>query len=115
MYLYFFILVGVETAFGGWIPSFCALTGVANEQQAGVSSSLFWISITIGRMIAIPVATKYNGISQLRFLTYSVFIVLCFCMIAILSGSLHIAVYGGSVMFGLAVSAIYPLLITTPV
>ena len=71
--------------------------------------------MTVGRLIAIPLANKFSGNTQLRFLSYLTFCVLGFCLLTIYTDHLNVTVYFGSALFGLAVSAIYPLLLTTPV
>ena len=45
----FFIYIGEEVAFGGWISSYSVLNSVTTKQGATVFSSLFWGFMTIFR------------------------------------------------------------------
>ncbi len=47
----FFIYIGEEVAFGGWISSYSVLNGVTTKQGATMFSSLFWGFMTIFRFL----------------------------------------------------------------
>jgi FHS family Na+ dependent glucose MFS transporter 1 len=49
---------GVGTAFGGWIYTYVIKYNLADATQAAYLNSLFWGGLTIGRLVAIPVALK---------------------------------------------------------
>ena len=36
------------------------MTGVTDEKGAGVSASIFWLTMTAGRLVAIPLAAKFK-------------------------------------------------------
>ena len=55
--LFLFAYVGAEVSFSGWIFTYATTTGLAGLQAAGYLTSVFWGATTLGRMIAIPVAT----------------------------------------------------------
>jgi MFS transporter, FHS family, Na+ dependent glucose transporter 1 len=56
MMLLFFIYVGVETGFGGWIFTYATEKNIANEANASYMNSIFWGALTLGRLISIPLA-----------------------------------------------------------
>lgn len=54
----FFLYVGVEGGFGGWIFTYATELNVANETAASYMNSLFWAALTLGRLIAVLLARK---------------------------------------------------------
>ena len=54
----FFFFVGAELSFGGWIYTYSLSLGVATMTTAGYLTSLFWGSLTLGRLVNIPVAAR---------------------------------------------------------
>jgi FHS family Na+ dependent glucose MFS transporter 1 len=59
--LYLFFYVGAEVTFGGWIYTYATSLGLASVTQAAYLTSGFWLSFTIGRLISIPVATRFRA------------------------------------------------------
>jgi FHS family Na+ dependent glucose MFS transporter 1 len=53
---FMFLTVGAEVTFGGWIYAFSVTVGVASDKTAGYLTSAFWLALTIGRLIGIPIA-----------------------------------------------------------
>jgi FHS family Na+ dependent glucose MFS transporter 1 len=51
-----FLSVGSEITYGGWIFSYALALNLGPETMARVLNSLFWGALTIGRLLAIPVA-----------------------------------------------------------
>ena len=49
--LMFLLLIGEESAFGGWISSYAVIQGIQNKEDATLYGSLFWIVITMFRFI----------------------------------------------------------------
>ena len=52
-----FLFVGIEISYGGWIFTFFIEKSLGVQQAAYTITSLFWIAITLGRLISIPVST----------------------------------------------------------
>ncbi|MEJ1237405.1 MFS transporter [Chryseolinea sp. T2] len=63
----FFLYTGVEQGFGQWLFTVLTQSRALDEQQAGLWTSLYWGSLTIGRIVfgivltAIPVNKVLNG------------------------------------------------------
>ncbi len=51
-----FLAVGSEITYGGWIFSYAVALNLGPETMARVLNSLFWGALTLGRLLAIPVA-----------------------------------------------------------
>ncbi len=103
----FFLFVGAELSYGGWIYTYAISLDLATATSAGYLTSLFWASLTLGRLISIPIAgrvrPRYLLIADLAGLAVSLVLLLLF------SGSsaiLWIATFG----FGLSTANVYPTL-----
>lgn len=56
--LFFFLYVGSEVAFGGWIFTYAVKLKIATETVAAYLNSAFWGGLTVGRLLAIPIAVR---------------------------------------------------------
>ncbi len=56
--LFFFLYVGVEMGFGGWIYTYLTSTGLANITTAAYMTAAYWGAFTIGRLLSIPIAFR---------------------------------------------------------
>jgi len=52
----FFLCVGAEAGFGGWIYTYASTLGLADATAAGYLTSAFWGALTVGRLLGIPVS-----------------------------------------------------------
>jgi FHS family Na+ dependent glucose MFS transporter 1 len=57
MSLFFFLHVGAEFSFGGWIYTYAVKSGLAGKESSAYLTSLFWGSLTAGRLLGVPLAT----------------------------------------------------------
>jgi FHS family Na+ dependent glucose MFS transporter 1 len=56
--LFFFLYVGAETGYGGWIYTYAISTGLGSATSAAYLNSGFWAALTLGRLAAIPLSTR---------------------------------------------------------
>lgn len=63
--LFFFMHMGAELAFGGWIFTY-ATQAVDSETTARLVNSAFWGGLVIGRLIAIPLAMRLSPRAMLQ-------------------------------------------------
>ena len=63
--LFFFLYVGAETSFGGWIFSYATGMGLADETKAAYLTSAFWGALTLGRLLAVPIAARFKPAAML--------------------------------------------------
>jgi len=54
----FFLFVGAEFSFGGWIYTYALTLELATVTTAGYLTSLFWGALTLGRLLSIPIAAR---------------------------------------------------------
>eukprot|EP01034_Spumella_vulgaris_P021797 gene21797-27866_t len=108
---FYFIYVGVESGYAGWIPSFALDENVTDSiSKAAYLSSYFWAALTGGRVLAIVVAVYVSATSMLRF--QLLMAAICVVMILFLAGTTYSNSAGVSAYFGFALSAIFPLAMT---
>ncbi|GAB4533403.1 MAG: MFS transporter [Anaerolineae bacterium] len=58
--LFFFLHVGAEISFGGWIATYAVAMNLASETGADYLTSAFWGAFTIGRLLSIPVTLRFR-------------------------------------------------------
>jgi FHS family Na+ dependent glucose MFS transporter 1 len=66
----FFMHVGAELAFGGWIFSYAEELEIGGQTTARVLNSVFWGGLVVGRLVAIPLSLRFTprGMLQLDLL-----------------------------------------------
>jgi FHS family Na+ dependent glucose MFS transporter 1 len=63
----FFIFVGSEVSFGGWIYTYIINSDLGDIATASMINSLFWLALTIGRLLAIPISARVRPERVLSF------------------------------------------------
>lgn len=56
--LFFVFHVGAESSFGGWVYTYAVKLELTSETVAAYLTSAFWGSLTLGRLLAIPIAAR---------------------------------------------------------
>jgi MFS transporter, FHS family, Na+ dependent glucose transporter 1 len=105
----FFLYVGSEVGFGGWIYTFALDSGIADATTAAYLTSLFWGAFTAGRVLSIPIATRVGPRSILLFDLLG-----CLVSVAVILLGQHslLAVGIGTFGLGLAMASIFPTTIS---
>jgi MFS transporter, FHS family, Na+ dependent glucose transporter 1 len=57
--LFLFFYVGAEIAFGGWVYTYAVELKLARATQAAYLTSGFWLAFTTGRLLSVPLATRF--------------------------------------------------------
>lgn len=106
--LFFFLYVGAESSFGGWVYTYTINMGLGTETSAAYITSLFWGALTIGRLLAIPIASRLRPGAMLG-------IDLAGCVISlgviILFSSSQTTLIIGTIGTGIFMASIFPTLI----
>jgi FHS family Na+ dependent glucose MFS transporter 1 len=58
--LFLFFYVGAEMTFGGWVYTYAISMGLAGAVGAAYLTSVFWLAFTLGRLVSIPAATRFQ-------------------------------------------------------
>lgn len=103
--LFFFLYVGAEVSFGGWIFTYAKAQNLAGEVEAAYLTSAFWGAFTAGRLISIPVARSLRPRTAL--LVDLVGCVLSAGLMLALPAS-RLAVWVGVIGVGLFMASIFP-------
>ncbi len=104
LFLFMFgLYVGTEITFAGWVTAYATLRGMPGE-DAAVLATLFWLALSVGRLLAIPLLRRFSPWWVLRgCLTLGLA-----SSLALQWDAMPLAVV--SLLFGLAASAIFPTL-----
>jgi hypothetical protein len=101
----------IDVGYGGWISTFSLNAGIMDEEKSTIAPGIFWLSLTMGRILAIFMTIRFessvliffNLIGALSSLTY-----------LLLFNNSVFGVYFGSALFGLFISSLLPLAFTIP-
>jgi MFS transporter, FHS family, Na+ dependent glucose transporter 1 len=96
---------GGAVAFGGWIFTYVTELNLTDATSAAYLTSLFWGSLTVGRLIGIPIAARVRPKTILWF-DFSLAFISLLVMLALPRSITAIAVC--SAALGLALASIYP-------
>ena len=107
--LLFFLTVGIQSGYSGWIFTYVTELQIADSSAAAMMTSIFWGSLTLGRLLTVPVAKKVPPGK----------IVLGNCLMTLLVLGLILIwpvqvwmMWVGAAGLGLATSSIFPTLIS---
>jgi len=109
MVLFAFCYSSLANIFGGWIYSYSLESNLANETSAAYLTSIFWGAFTLGRVISIPVATRYKPNQILSADLLGSFISVA---LMLLFPRNLIVVWVGAAGLGLSVASMFPTVIT---
>lgn len=108
---FYFVYVGAETGFAGWVPSYALdehLT--SSNSKAAYLSSIFWAALTAGRVVAVPTAIFFTASQMLRSMLFMI-MVSCFLGLFLLHTS-YTTACGMCGFIGFALSAVFPVMMT---
>ncbi len=105
---FFVLYVGGETAFGGWIYTYAAAGGGMTTTAAAYLTSAFWGMVTVGRLLAIPMARRH---APKTIVTAD--LMLCATSLALMlaTGGTSSTVWIGSLGTGLGMASIFPTML----
>lgn len=106
--VFFFLYVGAEASYAGWAYTYAISTGLGTETSAAYITSLFWGALTVGRLVAIPLASRMRPGAIL-----TINLVGCIAsmlLINLLSTSTT-ALWIGTIGIGFFMASIFPTLI----
>jgi FHS family Na+ dependent glucose MFS transporter 1 len=104
----FFLFVGAEVSFGGWIYTYAVALDLATVTSAGYLTSVFWGALTLGRLLTIPIAGRVRP----RYLLMADVLggmasLLLLLLVPGQSWVVWVAAFG----FGLSMANVYPTLV----
>ena len=108
MVFLFFLYVGVEGGFGGWIFTYATEGHIATEAGASYMNAVFWGALTLGRLISVPLAKK---LSPAQLLTGNYLLAILFLGLILIFPMQTTVVWIVSAGLGLALSSVFPTLL----
>ncbi len=100
-----FIYIGTEVSYGGWIFTYFQASDLGDEAAGYRLNSLFYLAITFGRLLAIPLAARFAARRILWiYISGAVFGV----MLMLLLPAQTWSIWAGTAILGLSIAAIFP-------
>jgi MFS transporter, FHS family, Na+ dependent glucose transporter 1 len=107
--LFFVLYVGAEVGFSGWVFSYAAALRLTNTESAAYLTSAFWGALTLGRLLAIPLAARLRPRTIL--LADLAGCLLSVGCIVLWPGSMAV-LWLGAAGLGLAMASIFPTMLS---
>lgn len=109
---FLFLYEGSECTYAGWISSFAVLKGVTDNQGATIYPCVFWVMMTIFRFaLAFASGTSAAKLKWLILMTITAGLI---SIAIVLLGFTEVACYVSGILFGVALSSVYPLVLSIP-
>lgn len=100
-----FLYVGLEVSYGGWVFTYFQALSLGPDQAAYTLTAVFWIAITVGRLLAIFTALHIKPV-------LSIFLYLCgglsSTLLILLFQHQSWAIWAGTGGIGLSLAALFP-------
>lgn len=112
--LFMFVYAGFEVGYWGWISTFGTMTPGISTEQSLYSASIFWVSMTAGRALSIPLSLICSTSQQLLMLVVGSSLSMVASMFLLMNGKELVIIYYISCAMGLFCSGIYPLTMNLP-
>ena len=100
-----FLFIGAETSYGGWLFTYFRNSGLGNEKAAYTLTSVFWLSVMFGRLLAIPIASRFR--LDKIIIVYLIGATLNAAILFFLREN-SLAVWIGSIGMGFSIAALFP-------
>jgi len=100
------LYTGAEVSYGSWIYSYVLKMNIGGDDVAAYLTSAFWGSLTVGRLLGVPLAAKFKPGKLLLADLFGCFASLA---IALVWSSSATAITVASIGAGLSMASIYPM------
>lgn len=104
----FFLYVGVENSFGGWIATYAKTLGELSLAVALMSPSFFYSAMMLGRWLASLALKRVEEVALAR----AGLLMACAGMAWLLLSKTVLGVLGGATLAGFGLAAVYPITIS---
>jgi len=107
--LLFFMVVGAEVSFGGWVYTYAVTLKLAGATQAAYLTSLYWGSFTLGRLLGIPITMR---VRPRWVLMGDVLGCLLGLLVIVFYPAREVGIWVGTFLFGISMASVFPTLIS---
>jgi MFS transporter, FHS family, Na+ dependent glucose transporter 1 len=102
---FFFLYLGAELGFGIWIFTYLTKSNLSDDTVAAYVNSAFWGALTVGRLLAIPLAARFQ---PRLILSSNLLGSLLSITVILLWPQSFVAVCAGAIGFGFFMASIFP-------
>ncbi|MCA9930591.1 MAG: hypothetical protein KC419_19035, partial [Anaerolineales bacterium] len=107
--LFYFLYVGLEVGFSGWVFTYATTLNITGAAAAAYLTSAFWGALTVGRLLAIPIATYLRP----RAILFSDLLLGMVSMGILLLWPQHVvALWMGTIGLGLSLASVFPTMLS---
>lgn len=103
--VFYFLYLGTEISFGGWISAFATSLKLGDEVSSAYLASAFWSALTFGRLVAVPLSVKLKPRTLL--IGDLVLALIGFAIIGF-GGNTYGATLAGTLVVGVSFASVYP-------
>jgi MFS transporter, FHS family, Na+ dependent glucose transporter 1 len=103
-----FLYVGAEVSFGGWVYTYATALKLGSVASAALLTSAFWGSLTVGRLLSIPIAMRFTPRAVL---TVDLLVLLASLALIILFPTSATALWSGTLGVGVGMASIFPTML----
>jgi len=107
--LSFYVYVGAELSLGNWLSTYAVKLRLADAAGAAYLTSAFWGAFTAGRLISIPLATRF---AERTVLLADLVGALAFIVLMLIFPHSTVALWIGACGAGFAMASIFPTMIS---
>ena len=104
-----FLYVAAEASYGGWVYTYALNLGISSATTAAYLTSAFWGALTVGRLVAIPLAVRFR---PAVILAADLLGTLVGMAIVLLGQHSPIALWVGTMVVGFSMAAVFPVAIS---
>jgi FHS family Na+ dependent glucose MFS transporter 1 len=106
--VFFFLYVGVEIGFSGWVHTYAQAIHLGGDATAAALNATFWGAFLLGRFLAVGLALRWR---PGRLLAVAGAVSIGGAAVLAASGGGAALVWSGTVLFGLAIAPLYPTML----
>lgn len=103
--VFLMLYVAAEASLNGWLYTYALRQGISGETGAAYLTSAFWGALTVGRLLSVPIATRWP---PRRLLIVTLGGALCSVLIMILWPASVLAIWGGAIGMGFFMAPVFP-------
>lgn len=107
--LFLLFVAGAEISYSGWIATYVVRTGIGDLAAGAYVTSGFWGAFTIARIGSIPIAVR---VRPRVIIIVDLILSLIGIAIVIAFPASPLALWGGTILFGLGVASTFPTILT---
>ena len=106
--LLFFYVAG-EASYGGWVYTYALKLGIGSAATAAYLTSAFWGALTLGRLVAIPLAARFTPSAILR---ADLLGCVAGMALVVLGRDSAAILWAGTLVVGFSMAAVFPTVIS---